>query len=386
MPLSQEVWKIRGKLSKTCPAAVMVSAGLLMMQELERADMIRTNFEHEMHFHLISRYEMVMVETANLLGDNQCHYCEGWPVQHAWRALVQVIDFIKKRVASAREFLSRPSTVGGGADITDEAHAQALEDIKVVMEKVGLEWWPCRGTLIALLRHGRRSAVLASGRVDVVDHDVDVMVGIPSVGDWMHRQRWEVNQALMERGWDACFGRYSVDHDHGTLELQLAREDLILCTRRNPEIVLDIATYVIDKGQSVYAQRYCTNDLHGGAGCYVPRDSGTLRAFFGRLRKSAIHPLQRCKAYDSWVPCPVNPLETLKATMKATNFTRHCVAFPDVAERKRRGYLSDQQMTEQLTLEDVEMLRKKAAQFDHEGYMSMTPYFSSCDVSVFGRS
>lgn len=25
---------------------------------------------------------------------------------------------------------------------------------------------------------------------------------------------------------------------------------------------------------------------------------------------------------DSWVPCPVNPLETLKATMKATNFTR----------------------------------------------------------------
>lgn len=43
----------------------------------------------------------------------------------------------------------------------------------------------------------------------------------------------------------------------------LPRKDLILCTRRNPEIVLDIATYVIDKGQSVYAQRYCTNDLHG---------------------------------------------------------------------------------------------------------------------------
>lgn len=36
------------------------------------------------------------------------------------------------------------------------------------------------------------------------------------------------------------------------------------------------------------------------------------------------------------------------------------MAFPDVAERKRRGYLSDQQMTEQLTLEDVEMLRSLA--------------------------
>ena len=37
------------------------------------------------------------------------------------------------------------------------------------MEKVGLEWWPCRGTLIALLRHGRRSAVLASGRVSRIE-------------------------------------------------------------------------------------------------------------------------------------------------------------------------------------------------------------------------
>ena len=70
------------------------------------------------------------------------------------------------------------------------------------------------------------------------------------------------------------------------------------------------------------------------------------------LQKRVTHP------EDSWVPCPVNPLETLKATMKATNFTRlegraepglhglfgfnglrrvsrHCVAFPDVAERKK---------------------------------------------------
>ena len=46
LPVLQEVWKIHGKLSKTCPAAVMVSAGLLMMQELERADMIRCLYEH----------------------------------------------------------------------------------------------------------------------------------------------------------------------------------------------------------------------------------------------------------------------------------------------------------------------------------------------------
>ena len=33
------------------------------------------------------------------------------------------------------------------------------------------------------------------------------------------------------------------------------------------------------------------------------------------------------------------------------------------------------------TLEDVEVLRRRAAQLDAEGYMSMTPYFGSCDLS-----
>ena len=52
----------------------------------------------------------------------------------------------------------------------------------------------------------------------------------------------------------------------------------MLCTRKNPEIVLDIATYVIDKGQSVYAQRYCTNDLHSALNDVV------LCGFDGLLR------------------------------------------------------------------------------------------------------
>lgn len=41
------------------------------------------------------------------------------------------------------------------------------------------DWFPYSGTLIALLRHGLRSGHLDAVR-DVVDHDVDVLVGVTS--------------------------------------------------------------------------------------------------------------------------------------------------------------------------------------------------------------
>ena len=73
-----------------------------------------------------------------------------------------------------------------------------------IMSSLGLEWWPCRGTLIALLRHGACSGVLAPSpghpRRDVVDHDVDVMVGVPSEAAWSSTLRWLVDAQLRQRG------------------------------------------------------------------------------------------------------------------------------------------------------------------------------------------
>ena len=40
---------------------------------------------------------------------------------------------------------------------------------------------------------------------------------------------WSSNESHASPGWDACFGRYSVDHSYGTLELQLAREENGFC-------------------------------------------------------------------------------------------------------------------------------------------------------------
>lgn len=52
---------------------------------------------------------------------------------------------------------------------------------------------------MALLRHGQRAGALAQGRRDVVDHDVDVVVGVVSEMAWL-MLRWTINMKLRHLG------------------------------------------------------------------------------------------------------------------------------------------------------------------------------------------
>ncbi|CAL1163300.1 unnamed protein product [Cladocopium goreaui] len=134
-----------------------------------------------------------------------------------------------------------------------------------------------------------------------------------------------------------------------------------------------MGSYIIGDRQVVYAQRFCDH-----VGCYTPH-VGTFRAGKGFIRKSSIYPLGRCKAGHLSVPCPRKPLDVLRVVMPGANFTEHCLALPDVAQRQLRGYTDDEQWIGQsLQPEDVEVLQQRAAELDAQGYMSMAPYFSSC--------
>lgn len=55
------------------------------------------------------------------------------------------------------------------------------------------DWFPYSGTLISLLRHGGRSGMLSNGKVDVVDHDVDIMVGTTNEAEWRLGKMQHVN-------------------------------------------------------------------------------------------------------------------------------------------------------------------------------------------------
>ncbi|CAE8599372.1 unnamed protein product, partial [Polarella glacialis] len=233
-------------------------------------------------------------------------------------------------------------------------------------------------TLVALLRHGARSGSLSQGRMDVVDHDVDIMVGVRSEQAWA-AQRMQIEAGLRARGWSHCIVRSSVDALEGTEAYYLGRTDLLLCFRQDPPLVMDITSYVASDafGGIAYVQRFCPAGP-GSASCYVPADVGAWKATAGRLRQADIYPLGRCKAGARLsVPCPRRPLRTLQAFWNDMNGTS--IAVPDLEKRRiRTGVLSDLRETwqsEALSAEDVQILRQRSAQLDAAGFMSMTPYF-----------
>ncbi|CAE7535744.1 LNX2 [Symbiodinium natans] len=307
-----------------------------------------------------------------------------WPVQ---KALQMHTAIVQRLLRLAKEIEQWADSWRQEPTITDEQHEAALADVSAVFESIGLEWWPTRGTLISLLRHGKRSGLLSKGKVDVVDHDVDVMLALPSRQDWPVI-RDSVVRRMAERGWHSCLEWYSTSatkQSYKAVTDHLAYGDVLMCSRKNPDVSLDIATYVTE-GSIVYAQKYCLpHNL--GSGCWLPHE-GTFHQSRGKLRAAAIRPLGRCKAGAISVPCPRRPLEALKASLPSTaNVT--CIALPDVAQRLQRDRWQsdkDEWLSDGLTQEDVDILRSRALELDRQGYMSMTPYISDCWVPEKGAA
>ena len=361
-------------LPQACPCAVVVSSAWLYNMWMQSLDSIAyTRNAYEYIWHTLNLEEKILQEALVRCNFNAAHR---WPVRYALQLYQHAGIQVKQRIADVDAFYTG---WGSQVTITDDQHVQALADASAIFGHLKLEWWPCRGTLIALLRHGKRSGLLSKGKVDAVDHDIDLMVALPSLQHWP-KIRASIRQMLLERGWETCIGGYSL-----TKETALARanahEDMLMCTKGNPRVDLDIATYITE-GSVLFAQKYCLPQGLG-ADCWVSHD-GTFHGSRGKLRLAAVRPLGRCKAGTLSVPCPRKPLEVLKAS-SPPYANMSCVALPDVADRIQHGtYASARNswLSDGLTPEDVDILRARAAELDREGYMSMAPYFDNCRRSA----
>ncbi|CAE7752153.1 DEGP10 [Symbiodinium necroappetens] len=357
-------------LPQPCPCAVVVSSAWLYntwMQSLDHIAYTRNAYEHI--WHALFLEEKILQESLVRCNFNAAH---GWPVRAALQLYNQAGKEVKQRIADIDAFYTG---WGSQVTITDDQHLQALADASAIFGHLKLEWWPCRGTLIALMRHGKRSGLLSKGKVDAVDHDIDLMVALPSPQHWP-QIRASIRRMLLERGWETCIGGHSTEK-RTALARANAHEDMLMCTKGNPRVDLDIATYITE-GSVLFAQKYCLPQSLGSA-CWFP-DDGTFHGSRGKLRVAAVRPLGRCKAGTLSIPCPRKPLEVLKASSPPwANIS--CVALPDVADRiQHSNYASvrNSWLSEGLTPEDVDILRARAAELDREGYMSMTPYFDNC--------
>ena len=293
-----------------------------------------------------------------------------WPLRVGWKRVQRYYDLLWQDVYDSEETWEIMETPG---DISDDLYHEAFNEVADVLDNLSAEhpelseWWPCRGTLIALLRHGARSGVLRNG-VDVVERDIDLMLGVASEDHW-HLLGRAIEVALLQKGWDRCWTKQSASE---ASNVQFStRKDLLYCVRMQPAyMMLDITSY-ISGPDYIYIHRICDE-----TGCFVPA-VGPLQHANGLLPRSAIHPIQQCLAKDRAVPCPNEPLETIKA-MSHSGLSPKCIALPD-KPLQPFDEAGDAGSGGPLQLEDVELLRQRSAELDGKGFLSMTPYFDHCE-------
>ena len=310
-----------------------------------------------------------------------------WPLRTGWRRVQRYYDLLWQDVYDSEKTWEIMESPG---DISDDLYHEAFNEVADVLDNLShlnfvSEWWPCRGTLIALLRHGARSGELSYG-VDVVERDIDVMVGVFSEEQW-HYTAPAIETALLSKGWDRCWTKQSASEASG--HQFSTRRDLLYCVRMKPAyMMLDVTSYISTPDVNyVYVHRICQDQSdQSQLSCFIPR-LGPLQHGDGILHRSAIHPMKRCLAKDRSVPCPSRPLETIQA-MTHSGLSANCIALPDKKLKALEGFEGpfeygvehDEHENVEMVLEDVQILRQRSAQLDRMGFQSMSPYFDNCST------
>lgn len=383
------IWPRRVEIAGKCPHAVL-QVIVLRIEKLLLG--IYTNSAHSRNKHLSAfgeasdlHYEAQALEawTSSTLGIEGETPRLGWALERGWERVRKYYDLLWSDVYQSGDDWS---TMENPGETTDAIYHASFDEVAKVLTSLEVEWWPCRGTLIAMLRHGKRSGPLSRGLVDVVERDIDIMLGVPDEKAWVRVSR-VIQRELIQLGWDRCWTKTSANLSSSHRDA--VRRDLLYCMRLSPAYMLvDISSYITGApGTDVFIHRFCgglaveENSLDDQGTCEILKHIGPLQHNGGLLPKSAIHPLGRCRAAGISVPCPSKPLETIKA-MIHSGLNAGCVALPTTVGRDAVEFYTRRLQESGLTAEDVRILKSRSARLDASGFMSMTPYFDMCDQQI----
>mmetsp|Transcript_118056 Transcript_118056/g.270813 ORF Transcript_118056/g.270813 Transcript_118056/m.270813 type:complete len:348 (-) Transcript_118056:286-1329(-) len=245
--------------------------------------------------------------------------------------------------------------------VSEKQYAQAFDDVSATLEGLGLEWWPCRGTLIALMRYGSSEATLSDGTRHVVERDIDVMIKINGAEHyaWIARK---IEIELRSRGWLGCFAKTSATWEQEPL--WATRKDLLYCIKNQPYfMLLDASTYLYsDDGTEIFVHEHRTRN----GTRFVPPSVGPLSRVGGVLPSRALRPFQKCQAFQRTCPCPQQPNVTLRAMLLSD---WKCIALPPVSSIVG-GNMSMVHL--------LDGLHRHGAVIERNGCVSMTRYLGQC--------
>jgi len=250
---------------------------------------------------------------------------------------------------------------------------------------VGLvEWWPTDGTLLALLRYGDLRGHLTNGKVDVVDRDLDFMVGVHNESDWEDVQH--LFPSLLEYNAAPDDVECGARIDGRTQRHFLASQfvlDSVECTycagerasqrHFNPRacVVVSMQRYLIDSRKRVaIVQRICNET----GGCVTVSDAAPLQHWRGELPLRLLRPFGLCRGPGgASLPCPRSAVAVLSLLNEGEHAAggASCLAFPFITgERQADDERNWRLLDEGLDTRDLDMLVRFSHGLASHGFAS----------------
>jgi len=253
-----------------------------------------------------------------------------------------------------------------------EEQRTSFEAAVAVLKRLGVEYWPTQGTLVALMRYGAMMGRLSKGKVDVVDHDMDFMVRVEHLEHWFNLAT-SVTSSMLERGWEWC-------------ELELGLFPLVCIivepfyhrvefgpyVKEGPNIHLSPAGSFVRASEP----KYTPPSLDG-----LP-DSGLERLLGRQLSAQLVYPLRYCRGYDESVMCPHDGVQLLRELYALESWADNCFAVPVFTSKRnmkdaRNVHLS----TEGLEKIDLAILSKRATELACGGWVSFRGELRQCNFT-----
>lgn len=228
----------------------------------------------------------------------------------------------------------------------DRSFLIALREATDALSKIGVEYVPIQGTLIALLRYGTFPTGGLSGlKRDVVDNDAELMVAVANASAMRPLGR-RISRALQARGWPPCVGE-------SVWKLSC------FSLHRLVPMKLEIYPYVPDHAAGLVRSERSTQ---------FP-----FQKWAGGLPWAVFYPLGSCRLGSrAWqVPCPRRPVAFLSGYNDGEYGSSSCLAVPVLTKDRDAGDSRNVHLGEEgLNLEDLAHLAGRARVLDEQGFSS----------------
>ena len=194
------------------------------------------------------------------------------------------------------------------------------------MRACGLEgrFFPSEGTLIALVRYGKMAFDLG-GAVDHVDKDIDMKIFVRSQLEFLLKKKCITSylENLKNGGWSCSEPVYVSDSPTGTGEPWFFG---CIVSRREGGFETFGSTVELHVGRFFVAG----DTIRMARNCSTNGFCRKLQDELGSVKRLWL-PAAKCRAYDTWVPCPKSPQAMMQRSKEHSDHFRGHVALPAVA-------------------------------------------------------